>query len=100
MAFINSATSSIRVGTSPINRLYIGNTLAWTAGPVLIAEDTFDRANATGAAAVGNGWFPELSSTINIFSNSLQWMPGGGSGYQRVSTTFPSAPAITGNIAV
>ena len=68
--------------------------------PTLIAEDTFDRANATGASAVGNGWTPELSSLINISSNSLQWQPGGGSGYQRVSTTFPSDPAITGNIIV
>lgn len=60
-------------------------TAGWTvtveeapSGPVLLWEDTFNRANATGYVAVGNGWLVNGSGNINITSNALRRT---GSGY-------------------
>jgi hypothetical protein len=46
-------------------------------GPVLLWSDTFNRANATGYVAVGNGWLVDGGGNINIVSNALRRTGGG-----------------------
>lgn len=46
-------------------------TLTSAARPAGVAADGFNRADATGVAAVGNGWFTPGSANANISSNML-----------------------------
>ena len=101
MALINSATSSIRVGASPIDKLYIGNTLSWTApapSTSILWTDNFDRV-AANLAAYGNGWSATSTAESGNMNGADLTRTNNGS-YARMMTTTSVSGGLPNNVGV
>jgi hypothetical protein len=70
--------------------------------PAVLWTDTFNRDDAIGHEAVGNGWTPDpdLLGDLSIINHALWLDPGVSTGYQRFYTYAPPAAPLAGDIGL